>query len=91
MMTVSSQIHIVVKECFNKWYSLAPYYMAQCVVDIPFLVTLPCLYSATHYWFNKEAPGDAWRFFAYAGLQILNSIIAEAQGNLQQSHFAQIE
>jgi len=35
-------ISILIKEHFNRWYSLKAYYTAMTLVDLPISVSIPC-------------------------------------------------
>ncbi|KAI1286235.1 ATP-binding cassette sub-family G member 4 [Halotydeus destructor] len=81
VLTFSSEINILCKEVFNKWYSLTPFYLAKVFAELPLLVILPVMYVTIVY-YGTENPHVSWRFFSFTGLMVLNCVVGHAQGSL---------
>ncbi|KAI1279026.1 ATP-binding cassette sub-family G member 4 [Halotydeus destructor] len=81
VLTFSSEIDILRKEVFNKWYSVTPFYFAKIFAELPLLVILSIIYC-TIFYFGLENPNVSWRYASFTGIMMLNCIIGHAQGTL---------
>jgi short subunit fatty acids transporter len=77
--TDPSELRVVKKECFNRWYSLLPYYFALTLSRLPLQIVLNVLFSSLVY-FLAGLPHEPWRFVMFAFIGVVTSFVAEGLG-----------
>jgi ABC-2 type transporter len=74
-----AEVKLVKRECFNRWYDLAPYYIALSIARLPLQIILNITFSVLVYWLSG-LPLDWWRFGLFATIGVILSISAEGLG-----------
>jgi ABC-2 type transporter len=69
----------VKKECFNRWYSLSPYYLALTLSRLPLQIFFNVIFSTLVY-FLAGLPHEPWRFIMFALIGVIISVVAEGLG-----------
>lgn len=73
------ELPVLLKENFNRWYSLKAYYLAITVSDIPFQAIF-CVIYVTIVYFLTSQPTDTMRFSMFMGTCLLISFVAQSVG-----------
>ncbi|CAK9821104.1 ATP-binding cassette sub-family G member 1 [Anthophora plagiata] len=73
------ELPVLLKENFNRWYSLKAYYLAITVSDIPFQAIF-CIMYVTIVYFLTSQPTDSMRFSMFLGTCLLISFVAQSVG-----------
>ncbi|XP_076174538.1 ATP-binding cassette sub-family G member 4 [Ptiloglossa arizonensis] len=73
------ELPVLLKENFNRWYSLKSYYLAITVSDIPFQAIF-CIIYVTIVYFLTSQPTDTMRFNMFLGTCLLISFVAQSVG-----------
>ncbi|KAL0102020.1 hypothetical protein PUN28_018518 [Cardiocondyla obscurior] len=73
------ELPVLLKENFNRWYSLKAYYLAITISDIPFQ-TIFCVLYVTVVYFLTSQPADMSRFSMFVGTCLLISFVAQSVG-----------
>ncbi|RZC36285.1 ABC2 membrane domain containing protein, partial [Asbolus verrucosus] len=73
------EMPVLLKEHFNRWYSLRSYYLAITVSDIPFQ-TIFCVLYVTIVYFMTSQPPELNRFMMFLGACLLVSFVAQSVG-----------
>lgn len=73
------ELPVLLKENFNRWYSLKAYYLAITVSDIPFQAVF-CVIYVTIVYFMTSQPTDIMRFSMFLGTCLLISFVAQSVG-----------
>ncbi|XP_053978604.1 ATP-binding cassette sub-family G member 4 isoform X3 [Hylaeus volcanicus] len=73
------ELPVLLKENFNRWYSLKAYYLAITVSDIPFQAIFCVLYVTIVYFLTSQ-PADTMRFSMFIGTCLLISFVAQSVG-----------
>ncbi|CAK9794780.1 ATP-binding cassette sub-family G member 1 [Anthophora quadrimaculata] len=73
------ELPVLLKENFNRWYSLKAYYLAITVSDIPFQAIF-CVMYVTIVYFLTSQPTDTMRFSMFLGTCLLISFVAQSVG-----------
>ncbi|XP_019870033.1 ATP-binding cassette sub-family G member 1 [Aethina tumida] len=79
--TFPSEVPIITREHFNKWYSLKSYYLAISLADIPIQVAATLIYSLVTYFLTQQ-PYEIQRILSYIFICILISLVAQSFGLL---------
>lgn len=79
ILTFPSEINILIKEHFNRWYSLKAYYISLILVDIPVTVIGCALFSVIVY-FMSDQPPEPDRFFMFFAISLLTVFVAQGFG-----------
>lgn len=82
-----SEVKIVKKECFNRWYGLVPYYLALTFSRLPIQVSLNVLFSSLVYWL-AGLPAEWWRFVCFASIGVIVCLVADGLGLLIGATFS---
>lgn len=78
-VSVPLEMQILMREHFNRWYRLAPYYISILLVEIPFQVACAASYLAVSYWLTGQ-PVEAHRIIFFMVVSIAASLTAQAWG-----------
>ncbi|XP_075152459.1 ATP-binding cassette sub-family G member 1 [Haematobia irritans] len=73
------EMPVLLKENFNRWYSLKSYYLAISVADIPFQAIFCTIYVSIVYYFTSQ-PWEIMRFSMFLGACLLISFVAQSVG-----------
>ncbi|KAG4079373.1 hypothetical protein HA402_008065 [Bradysia odoriphaga] len=73
------EMPVLLKENFNRWYSLRSYYLAITVSDIPFQAVFCVLYVSIVYYFTSQ-PYELCRYAMFLGACLLISFVAQSVG-----------
>ncbi|XP_046664036.1 ATP-binding cassette sub-family G member 4-like isoform X2 [Homalodisca vitripennis] len=73
------EMPVLVKENFNRWYSLRSYYLAITVSDIPFQAVFCVVYVSIVYYMTSQPP-EAHRYWMFLGACLLISFVAQSVG-----------
>ncbi|XP_013107846.1 ATP-binding cassette sub-family G member 4 [Stomoxys calcitrans] len=73
------EMPVLLKENFNRWYSLKAYYLAISVADIPFQAIFCTIYVSIVYYFTSQ-PWEIMRFSMFLGACLLISFVAQSVG-----------
>ncbi|XP_011053772.1 PREDICTED: ATP-binding cassette sub-family G member 1 isoform X2 [Acromyrmex echinatior] len=73
------ELPVLLKENFNRWYSLKSYYLAITISDLPFQ-TVFCILYVTVVYFLTSQPADITRFSMFLGTCLLISFVAQSVG-----------
>lgn len=73
------EMPVLLKENFNRWYSLRSYYLAITVSDIPFQTIFCIIYVAIVYFMTSQPP-ELSRFGMFLGACLLVSFVAQSVG-----------
>lgn len=75
--SVPRELDILIKEHFNRWYSLKAYYLGMTIIDLPVTI-LGCLFFTVIVYFMSGQPSETDRFFMFFVISIL--VVLTAQG-----------
>lgn len=78
-LAVPAQMGILMKEHFNRWYSLKAFYTAVTIVDIPISI-LSCLLFTVVVYFISAQPLEVTRFLMFFVISLLVCFIAQGTG-----------
>ena len=73
------QMSILLKEHFNRWYSLKAFYTAITVIELPISVICCLLFSVITYLFTSQ-PLEMSRFFMFFAISLLVVLISQGAG-----------
>lgn len=73
------EMPVLLKENFNRWYSLRSYYLAITVSDLPFQTIFCVIYVAIVYFMTSQPP-EVFRFSMFLGACLLVSFVAQSVG-----------
>ncbi|KYN43611.1 ATP-binding cassette sub-family G member 1 [Trachymyrmex septentrionalis] len=73
------ELPVLLKENFNRWYSLKSYYLAITISDLPFQ-TVFCILYVTVVYFLTSQPADTTRFSMFLVTCLLISFVAQSVG-----------
>ncbi|XP_066150838.1 ATP-binding cassette sub-family G member 1-like isoform X2 [Euwallacea fornicatus] len=79
--TFPSELPIVTREHFNKWYSLKSYYLAITLADIPVQIVATLLYGFLTYFLTRQ-PMETFRIISFLFMCVLISLVAQSFGLL---------
>ncbi|ERL88591.1 ATP-binding cassette sub-family G member 1 isoform X1 [Dendroctonus ponderosae] len=77
--TFPSELPIITREYFNKWYSLKSYYLALTFADIPVQICATLLYGSVTYFLTKQ-PVESFRIVSFLFMCVLISLVAQSFG-----------
>lgn len=70
---------ILLKEHFNRWYSLKAYYLSVTVLDIPITVVGCLLFSIIIYLMTAQ-PLELFRFGMFFAISVLVTVVGQSIG-----------
>lgn len=73
------ELPVLLKEHFNRWYSLKAYYLAITISDIPFQTLFSILYVSIVYFLTGQ-PAEVTRYSMFVGICLLISFVAQSVG-----------
>lgn len=73
------EMPVLMKEHFNRWYSLKSYYLAITVSDLPFQTIFCTIYLVIVYYMTSQ-PQEGFRFGMFLGACLLISFVAQSVG-----------
>ncbi|XP_050537758.1 ATP-binding cassette sub-family G member 1 [Daktulosphaira vitifoliae] len=73
------ELPVLIKENFNRWYSLKSYYMAITLSDIPFQTIFCVMYVSIVYYMTSQPP-EMIRFAMFLSACLLISFVAQSVG-----------
>ncbi|KAL3266498.1 hypothetical protein HHI36_010668 [Cryptolaemus montrouzieri] len=78
--TFPSELPIISREHFNKWYSLKAYYLAVTLADIPIQIFATFLYAVITYTLTKQPTDEPYRIAYFMFMCVLISLVAQSFG-----------
>lgn len=78
-LPVPSEINILIKEHFNRWYSLKAYYVALTIIDVPVTVISCALFTVIVYFMSGQ-PSEMDRFGMFFIISLLTVLVAQGFG-----------
>ncbi|XP_003703096.1 ATP-binding cassette sub-family G member 4 [Megachile rotundata] len=79
VVTFPMQMNILLKEHFNRWYSLKAFYTATTLIDIPISVFCCLLFTSIVYFITAQ-PLEMTRFAMFFAINILTVFIGQGMG-----------
>ncbi|XP_036141387.1 ATP-binding cassette sub-family G member 4 isoform X2 [Monomorium pharaonis] len=79
IVTFPMQMSILLKEHFNRWYSLKAYYTATTLIDIPISIMCCLLFSLIIYFMSAQ-PLEIIRFSMFTAISLLIMFIGQGTG-----------
>ncbi|XP_014205193.1 ATP-binding cassette sub-family G member 4 isoform X2 [Copidosoma floridanum] len=80
VLTFPTEMSVLQKEHFNRWYSLKAYYLSVSIVDIP-VMFISCLLFSSIVYFMSDQPVDPWaRFSMFFSISLLVAAVAQSFG-----------
>ncbi|CAG9859722.1 unnamed protein product [Phyllotreta striolata] len=86
ILTFPQEMSILIKEHFNRWYSLKMYYTSVTLVDIP-LSILCCFVFTVIIYFMTDQPFETVRFFMFFITCMLVVLVAQGFGLVIGAYF----
>lgn len=81
LTTFPSELPIITKEHFNKWYSLKSYYLAISIADIPVQMAATTCYGLLTY-FMTQQPIEGYRIGLFLLMCMLIAVVSQSFGLL---------
>lgn len=78
-MAFPLEMQILMREHFNRWYRLAPYYISILLIEIPFQAACAATYISVSYWLTGQ-PIEANRIIFFMIISIAATLTAQAWG-----------
>lgn len=79
LLSYPKQMHTLLKEYHNGWYSIFSFYLANVLVDAIFQITIPNLVSVPAYLWTGQYEED-WRFYHFLVICILLALTSSSMG-----------
>ncbi|KAG4066626.1 hypothetical protein HA402_007262 [Bradysia odoriphaga] len=79
ILAYPSEVKLLKKECFNRWYGLSPYYAALTLSRLPFQILFNMIFMTLTY-FMSGIPMQHFRFGLYSLTGMIVSFVAEGLG-----------
>ncbi|XP_043482366.1 ATP-binding cassette sub-family G member 4 [Leptopilina heterotoma] len=79
ILTFPTEMSILQKEHFNRWYSLKAFYVSVNIIDIPVSVLCCTIFSFIVYFMSAQPP-DVTRFSMFFTISLLVSFVAQSFG-----------
>ncbi|KAJ1527012.1 hypothetical protein ONE63_008556 [Megalurothrips usitatus] len=87
VLTFPTEMQILRKEHFNRWYSLKSYYMSINILELPVSVVCCTAFTVIVYMMSAQ-PLDGARFSIFLGISILVVLVAQTFGLLVGAVFS---
>ncbi|XP_059477419.1 ATP-binding cassette sub-family G member 1-like isoform X2 [Neocloeon triangulifer] len=81
ILTFPMEMSILLKEHFNRWYSLKSYFIATMIVELP-IVTLGCIFFTVIIYVMSAQPMEWYRFLMFLLISLLVTYVAQSIGLL---------
>ncbi|KAL0103643.1 hypothetical protein PUN28_017727 [Cardiocondyla obscurior] len=78
-LRIPLQMSILLKEHFNRWYSLKAFYMAITLIDVPISIVC-CIFFSIIVYFMSAQPLEIVRFCMFLSISILIMFIGQGTG-----------
>ncbi|VVC95609.1 unnamed protein product [Leptidea sinapis] len=79
ILTFPSEMSVLLKEHFNRWYSLGSYYISITIVDLPISIVSCAAFSVIVYTMSAQ-PLDAARFTMFFTISLFTVLVAQSFG-----------
>uniref|UniRef100_S4PWH7 ATP-binding cassette transporter subfamily G member Bm3 n=3 Tax=Pararge aegeria TaxID=116150 RepID=S4PWH7_9NEOP len=79
ILTFPSEMSILLKEHFNRWYSLGSYYISITLVDLPISIVSCAIFSVIVYTMSAQ-PFDIARFSMFFAISVYTVLVAQSFG-----------
>ncbi|XP_047509088.1 ATP-binding cassette subfamily G member 4 isoform X1 [Pieris napi] len=79
ILTFPSEMSILLKEHFNRWYSLGSYYVSVTIVDLPISIFSCAIFSVIVYIMSSQ-PLEITRFAMFFTISLLTVLVAQSFG-----------
>ncbi|XP_045494721.1 ATP-binding cassette sub-family G member 1-like [Colias croceus] len=79
ILTFPSEMSILLKEHFNRWYSLGSYYISVTIVDLPISIVSCFVFSVIVYTMSSQ-PLDPARFAMFFTISLYTVLVAQSFG-----------
>lgn len=79
LLSVPSELPILMREHFNRWYELRSYYLANKLADFPIQLTATFVYTIVVYHMTGQLP-EGRRLGLYMLMCFIISLVAQAAG-----------
>ncbi|KAL0831096.1 hypothetical protein ABMA28_001969 [Loxostege sticticalis] len=79
ILTFPSEMSILSKEHFNRWYSLGSYYISITIVDLPISIVACAIFSVIVYTMSAQ-PLDIVRFLMFFVISLYTVLVAQSFG-----------
>ncbi|KAL4715525.1 hypothetical protein ACJJTC_009151 [Scirpophaga incertulas] len=79
ILTFPSEMSILSKEHFNRWYSLGSYYISITLVDLPISIVACAIFSVIVYTMSAQ-PLDISRFSMFFAISLYTVLVAQSFG-----------
>ncbi|CAH2076093.1 unnamed protein product, partial [Iphiclides podalirius] len=79
ILTFPSEMSILIKEHFNRWYSLGSYYISITLVDLPISIVSCFVFSVIVYTMSSQ-PLDMVRFLMFFSISLYTVLVAQSFG-----------
>ncbi|KAG7202358.1 hypothetical protein KM043_018685 [Ampulex compressa] len=86
VVTFPTQMSILIKEHFNRWYSLKAFYTAATLIDIPLTICCCILFTVIIYLMSSQ-PLEITRFSLFFVISLLTAFISQGVGMMIGSVF----
>ncbi|CAG4972313.1 unnamed protein product [Parnassius apollo] len=79
ILTFPSEMSILIKEHFNRWYSLGSYYISITLVDLPISIVSCAVFSVIVYTMSSQ-PLEIVRFLMFFAISLYTVLVAQSLG-----------
>ncbi|XP_049867817.1 ATP-binding cassette sub-family G member 1 [Pectinophora gossypiella] len=79
ILTFPSEMSVLSKEHFNRWYSLGSYYISITIVDLPVSIVSCFIFSVIVYTMSSQ-PLDIVRFLMFFAISLYTVLVAQSVG-----------
>lgn len=86
-MAFPLELPIVIREHFNRWYSLKAYYTATTLADFPIQLLCTLIYITITYFMTSQ-PLELYRFALFFAISLMVTLVAQSLGLLTGSIFS---
>ncbi|XP_076252828.1 ATP-binding cassette sub-family G member 1 [Rhynchophorus ferrugineus] len=87
ILTFPTELSILIKEHFNRWYSLKMYYLSVTLIDLPLSIFCCFLFTSIVYYMTGQ-PLDGMRFTMFFVSSMLVVFVAESFGLVVGAYFS---
>lgn len=81
IFTVATEMPIITREHFNRWYSVKSYFIAITIADLPVQILSTLIYAIITFYMTSQ-PLEPYRFFLFLLMCLLVSLVAQNIGQL---------